>query len=216
MGRPPIDISGQRFGRLLVRSRAVGSSTKNARWFCLCDCGNLIEARSQHLRDGAIRSCGCLAAEDASKRLSAYRTTHGLSRSSEYRAWQAMRSRCENHNNTKYEYYGGRGISVCNEWNSFEKFIADMGMKPTPKHTLERKNPNLNYCPDNCYWATRLVQANNTRRTCYVSYRGKIMPLADAARMAGMVSPKVAWQRIRNGWDAKSAVEIPLADWAIS
>jgi hypothetical protein len=217
MGRPARDISGHRFGRLLVLKRAPASSTKSAYWFCRCDCGRKISARSGHLTRGDIQSCGCLQLETSRDTLAANRMKHGMASTPEYKAWQAMKSRCTNPKNTAFPYYGGRGIKVCAAWlTDVTAFWADMGRKPSPSHSLDRIDPDGDYEPGNCRWSDKPQQANNTRRTRYVTYRGRKMPISDAARLAGVVSPKVALERIRNGWNAREAVERPLADWATS
>jgi len=154
------NLIGQKFGRHLVINFYNKKNNKNY-WNCLCDCGNTSIVCGTSLENGRSKSCGCLLKELASKRS----FKHGLTKSIEYHSWQAMKDRCLNINSNEYSYYGGRGIKVCNRWvNSFKDFYEDMGKRPSVKHTIERLNNELGYFKENCYWATKKEQANNTRQ----------------------------------------------------
>jgi hypothetical protein len=158
---PKIDLTGQRFGRLIVLQDVGRSPEHTVLWRCRCDCGAETVVRSVALRTGHTRSCGCLQPETARKQIK-----HGHARdtgsSKTYASWEAMIQRCCNPNSTHYSYYGGRGIAVCKRWRSFENFLADMGERPLGL-TLDRTNNARGYSRANCKWVTRKEQANNRR-----------------------------------------------------
>lgn len=156
----PVDLSGQKFGKLTAIERC-GSQNGDAVWRCMCECGGEKIAKVGNLKVGHTRSCGCLVAESAKERPP---HKHGYGRrnflSPTYTTWEAMRSRCNNPNSDWYHRYGGRGIKVCERWNDFSSFLADMGERPKGK-TLDRINPDGNYESSNCRWSTPKEQSNN-------------------------------------------------------
>lgn len=152
-----IDLVGQKFGRLTVeRLHAVEKG--RAVWACRCLCGNEAIVKAGNLRRGSTSSCGCYRKEHSAL----MSTTRGLTRSPTYLTWVSMIQRCENPEATGYEYYGGRGVTVCAEWHDFETFLSDMGLRPKDR-TLDRRDPNGNYERNNCRWATRKEQRDNQR-----------------------------------------------------
>lgn len=189
-----IDLHGQRFGRLLVVGLGDIQNT-TPRWKCVCDCGNESLVSGSSLRTGRQQSCGCLKLE----KLIAREVTHGLSRSTEYSIWNAMKYRCGNPNSDAFHRYGGRGINVCEAWiHSFENFLSDMGPRPSKNHTVERRDNSVGYSKENCYWATYREQNSNTRKNVTVDDNGETVTVAEWARRHG-ISPQTVYGRLRRG-----------------
>lgn len=173
-----INELGNKYHRLTVISRANNYPDGTARWLCVCECGNYVIHKGSILRSHAIMSCGCYVRE--------IHTTHGMNKSPEYKSWQAMKDRCNNHNNKNFSSYGGRGIKVCSRWeNSFIDFFADMGHKKYMQ-SIERKDNNGDYTPQNCIWGTPVEQANNRRSSKYVTINGVTKTKAMWARHIGI------------------------------
>lgn len=155
-----VDHSGQTFGRLTVIGRADFNINEQATWECRCECGKVRYIPGSWLRIGKTRSCGCLRSEITSAR----KRTHGASNTLLYGVWLSMKRRCDCPTLKGFKDYGGRGIRVCERWKvSFEAFAADVGPRPSERHTLDRVNNDGDYEPSNVRWATWEEQAVNRR-----------------------------------------------------
>jgi hypothetical protein len=202
------DLTGNRYGRLVALRREP--SERYTKWACQCDCGNLKTVQAVSLKNGDTQSCGCLFRERASKRFKGRkdRITHGLSRSPEYRVWASMLERCRNPNTVGYPRYGGRGIKVCERWDSFDNFIADMGRRPSGDYSIEREDNDGNYEPSNCRWATREEQAYNRTKTILIDYRGAKITTLEASKISGL-STNIVKTRWFKGWSAEDIIHRP-------
>jgi len=203
------DLTGQRFGRLMVLARAPNIKTRVV-FHCECDCGNKTIVDGYSLRSGLSKSCRCLAKERASDRNKRHSACAGYGKTPEYVVWSNMIQRCRDPNSTSYERYGARGITVCNRWNIFENFLVDMGEKPGSEFSIEREINSGNYEPDNCIWADRSRQARNKRSNRIVQFRGKSMCLADAVDMVGLPYHTVKARISKYGWSDEDALNTPI------
>lgn len=214
------DITGERFGRLRVL-RFVGIVKHRAVWLCRCSCGVRTQVPGTQLRFGMTRSCSCLMRDNS--RSQKTRLTHGLWKTPEWRTWSGVVRRCHDPLGANYNRYGARGVVTCRGWReSASSFIHDMGLKPSPKHSIDRKDNSLGYTcghcdecrergwPANCRWATATEQADN-RSTCRpVTVDGVTLSVSEWSRRLG-VSRQAIWSRLRNGWPPKDAVTVPYS-----
>lgn len=216
MGRL-IDLTGQRFTRLLVIERAGSYPNKAARWRCRCDCGNEVFSTGFHLVRGNVKSCGCYNRQKIGERSITHGAYRARCKTPDYIAYRGMLNRCRADGQDK-RYYFERGIVVCARWlkgdgvsTGFECFLADIGPKPGPEYSVDRIENNGNYEPGNVRWALPLVQHNNTRSNRYLIYRGERMTLAQAVRAAGdVIGYSQARHRLgRHKWPVEKAVETP-------
>lgn len=199
-----IDLTGKRFGRLVVVRRNGTWMNRHILWECKCDCGNITTVNVNNLRNGTIKGCGCLRSE----KLKTRNTKHGMTSSKEYSVWCGMKSRCYNASSQYYNNYGGRGITVCISWiHSFEKFFEDMGKCPSG-FTLERINNDLGYSPENCKWASRKDQSINKRNVKLYTYNGETRCLKDWAENLGICKSTLQ-DRLKNGWSNEEAFSTP-------
>lgn len=196
-----IDITGKRFGRLVVVSQKGRDRAKKILWECSCDCGNTIVIVGGSLSSGNSRSCGCYHRENLSARV----TKHGAIKTTLYHRWKGMRNRVNNKNFKQYQDYGGRGIDICERWESFENFAEDMGGSFSPELTLERVDNNMGYSPENCRWATRVEQQRNTRFNRHITYNGESLTMSEWMERTGGNRNRVE-RRLRLGWSVGEAL----------
>jgi len=208
MGRKLDDLTGRTFGKITVLHRLpnIGSSTS---WMIHCRCGITRAMLGSVLRKRAV-SCGCHRREV----LASAAKTHGLAhKTPEYGVWQGMLRRCDNPRMRAFRDYGARGIKVCRRWkgvNGFVNFLADMGKRPSPRHTIERKNASGNYSPTNCQWLHRSEQNNNKRTSVVLTLNGKTMTVRDWSRETGISKSLIAARIKRLGWSVKEALTRPV------
>ena len=201
------DITGQRFGRFVVL-RVVGRSRQgNLLWECQCDCGSAPWIVSSGNVGRRVLSCGCLRSELQSafmkENAASWRTTHGAksrthSIPQSYRSWQSMRRRCLDAKDKSWPYYGGRGITVCARWTSYEAFLSDMGETERGME-IERLNSDGNYEPGNCVWATRTQQNRNTRRNARITLCGEQTTVLAACEQYGVKPHQIHHRVWRTG-----------------
>jgi len=200
-----IDETKKKYGRLRVICR-VEHASRQAMWKCKCKCGNEVIVVGQSLREGLTQSCGCWHKELLGKRS----TKHGGTGTPEHDIWNGIKKRCYNPNVEYYDRYGGRGVRMCKRWReSFKNFLADVGPRPSPKHSLDRfPDNNGDYEPGNVRWATQSEQMLNTRRTKYVTIAGKKRPAVSVAREHG-IGYKTFRGRVDGGWSVIRACTQP-------
>lgn len=205
---PAVDLTGRRFGLLVVVAFDHRASYGNRYWQCKCDCGNPHVVQVSNLYSGRVRSCGCNKAAAMSKRLRRHGYSRGDKRKSGYWIWAGMKQRCLNPKTVSFPRYGGRGIGVCDRWlHSFENFLADMGPRPEGA-SIDRINNNGNYEPRNCRWANAYQQMNNCHNSRLIECGGQKMSAAEWSRRSGVPDFNILW-RIGRGWPVERAVFEP-------
>lgn len=192
----PLKLEGKRFGRLVVLKRADNSKKGLTYWLCKCDCGNTKVIRGTHLVAGKIKSCGCISIEKVKQR----QITHNLSKTRLYHIYRGIKSRCYNPKNECYRIYGGRGITMCEEWKnnflSFYNWAINNGHREDL--SIDRINNDGNYEPNNCRWATPKEQSNNTRRCIYVTYNNETHTITEWGRILNIDADTLLTRYHRN------------------
>ena len=204
------DLAGKRFGRWTVIERA--EDKRDSRGYpivvyrCRCDCGTEREIYANSLRSGRSKSCGCLLKEISAKNAKALFSTHGDSKSRLYKIWACMRKRCENKNASNYANYGGRGITVCDEWSSFENFKCwSLSNGYCDNLSIDRIDTNGNYSPDNCRWVDSITQNNNRRSNVFHEIDGIVHTQSEWCRIYN-VDPRIVSKRLKRGMSIKEAL----------
>ena len=201
------NLTGQKFGRLTVVERAENRYRQTI-WRCLCDCGKTVEVQGKHLKDGYTTSCGCYRSECLTTR----DTIHGFRREKLYEVYKSMKQRCFNPNNKHYSYYGGRGIKVCDEWVksylSFRKWAHENGYRDGL--TIDRKDTNKDYSPDNCRWVDCETQSNNRRNVHIIRHNGTDKTLTQLAKETGISRSLLYSRLIERKWDIDRALTTPI------
>lgn len=199
-----IDLTGQKFGRLVVK-RKENLDNLRIKWICKCDCGNIIVVQGCHLSSKHTKSCGCYHKEIVLELIN----IHGMSNTRVYKAWNSMIQRCYGKNSIGYKNYRGRGIKVCDHWkDSFENFYKDMGNCPD-KLTLDRIDNNGDYSLKNCRWITQMEQCSNKRDNIYYEYKGEKRTIPQLGRIYKINISTLAY-RIRKGMSIIEAIETPI------
>jgi len=206
---PKHNLDGQQFGKWLVLSFDGFKKNKGASWLCKCSCGVEKSIAAGELLRNRTSSCHQCAMNEFSK-------THGMTDTLEYKTWCSMRARCYLPSNPSYSHYGGRGITVCERWlgeDGFQNFYADLGPKPYPEYSLERKDNNQGYNPDNCKWATILEQnRNKTSYNRYLEYEGKSLCIGEWSEIKG-IRPDTIWCRLKAGWSIEKTLNTKSRKW---
>lgn len=199
------NLLGLRFGRLVV-IEAAENKGKKPRWLCQCDCGKTKIVHSSSLKNGNTKSCGCFRTETTIARCSTNRSKDKTL----YAVWNTIKQRCNNPNNKSYSNYGGRGITICDEWYNYDNFY-EWSINNGYKHGLEidRINNSLGYSPDNCRWVTKSVNANNKRNVKQYTINGESKSLPEWCREYNINYDTVYLRVHRLHWDVEKALVTP-------
>ncbi len=194
---------GTRHGSLVVIAASGRHKNRDRLWLCRCDCGETVTVIQWNIVCGRTRSCGC--GRDGRP------PTHGESHSLEYRNWHGMINRCTDRTNQSWKHYGGRGITVCDRWReSPDKFISDMGRRPSPRHSVDRIDVNGNYEPGNCRWATAKEQALNKRSNRMIAAQGETKTLSEwLMDPRCSVSHQTFYNRLKQGFTDADSILLP-------
>lgn len=201
-----IDLTGREIGNWKVISFSGVSKQGCAEWLCECRCGKRKIVSGHAMRSGKIKSCGCLNIE----RTKEANTKHGMKGTRLYRIWQGMRQRTKNPNNHEYSDYGGRGIELYKDWEKFENFCKWAKENGYAENlTIDRKDNEKGYSPDNCRWVTAKANNRNKRNNHCLAYKGETKTIAEWAEITGLSKAMIRYRITKMGWSAERALETP-------
>jgi len=211
MGRKVIDLTGKKFGKLTVIELADTDAGPKY-WKCVCECGNTKTVSGGHLKSGNVKSCGCFLKDSKNTNIRSAiaaakiaNTKHGKYGQRVYNTWSGMLGRCNNPSNKDFQSYGGRGIKVSKDWETFQNFYKDMG-DPPEGHTLDRIDNNFGYCKENCRWATSITQARNRKNNRNFELSGETKTLAEWCEVFA-INYETVTARLRKGLPIAEALK---------
>lgn len=206
-----IDITGQRFGRLIAIEQANKGEKGRSIWKCVCDCGREKNVSISDLRRGNTTSCGCYRKETASSRNKEIKKKHGETHTRLYSIWRGMKKRCTVDTYDSFHRYGGRGIKICSEWlenfSEFSKWAKENGYKDNL--TLDRIDVNGNYCPENCRWVSMKEQSRNRRTNHNLTFCGNTHTISEWSEITG-IGKRTILERLHRGWTVDKALKEPV------
>lgn len=199
------EMIGKKFNMLTVMEQCESRSKGKRYWLCKCDCGNTAVVNTSNLCSGQVKSCGCIANRPNN-------TSHGMSKTVIYQRWISMRARCKNEKTNSFKNYGGKGIKVCTEWEeSFEIFMKwSMENGFQEDLTLDRIDPNGNYCPENCRWISIKEQENNRTDNVRYQYKGRELTIPQLSEIYGINKQTLFWRVRKKGMSIAEAIETPI------
>lgn len=209
------DLTGKRFTRLTVVGEA--RSPRGAlMWQCQCDCGTMVTTIAGKLNSGHTKSCGCFNRDQIGRRVRTHGHCRPGQRSAEYRCWAHLKGRCLCPTDSGFAHYGGRGITVCKRWlegeggvGPFECFLADMGPRPSEKHSIDRIDNDGPYSPENCRWVEQKAQCRNRRSNRKIEINGEVLTAPEISERYG-IPFSVLNDRLCNGWSIERALSQPI------
>lgn len=199
------DLSGQKFNHLTVIEHAGRNHIGKHIYLCKCDCGNTAILRGEDIKSGNTKSCGCVRRQMTIDK----NFKHGFAHTPMYNVWAGMKERCSRKGNRSYKNYGERGITVSNDWLDYKNFHRDMVATYRDGLTLERVDNEKGYSKENCIWANRETQGNNTRRNHFIEYNGETLTISKMARKHN-AKPYIVQKRIYTGWSVEKALTTPI------
>lgn len=203
-----IDLTGRTVNKLTVIKR-VENVKRQPAWLCKCECGGEIRVLGHTLRSQDIADCGCGSRE----RRAAVRRTHGMTNTPEFKIWSLIKERCLKPNCKAWKWYGGKGITLCDRWLKFENFYADMGPRPSEKHSVDRVDNTRGYSPDNCRWATDIQQANNRTNNVLITREGVTQTMKQWAQQLGIPYAVVKARRLSGVPDSELFAPSPRREY---